>query len=374
MSMLHTSGRNIVDVNGKPVVLRGFNLGGWFIMETWMAPTDSGGIPDTYGAIQKLDQRFGVATEQSLIRTYQQSWITTTDLDHIKAGGFNVIRVPIWWGQFFLLNNPTPSGWRPDAFTMLDWVIAQAAARGIYTVVDMHGVIGGESSNQDTGQQNNNSYWTNATEQANTLWMWTQIANHYKGNPNVAMYDAINEPMNAPNDAAVLTAYNNIYKTIRAADPAHIITLEATFDSWNLDSMPAPSLYNWTNVVYQLHQYQWSATAGAVKGGSDFVVSNVNAHAAWNVPVYVGEWQDFGTGASTWDYSINDYDNAGLSWSSWSYKTDGQLPDSWGYYDPTRGLPVPNLSTDSAATIAADWQQWTTSNCCALNTSIGMKP
>jgi endoglucanase len=372
--MLHTSGNKIVDASGKPVALRGFNLGGWFIIEAWMAPLDSGGLPDTYSGMQKLDQRFGVATEQSLIRTYQQSWITTTDLDNIKAGGFNLIRVPVWWGQFFLLNNPTPSGWRPDAFTMLDWVIAQAAARGIYTVVDMHGVIGGESTNQDTGQQNNNSYWTNTTEQANTLWMWTQIANHYKGNPNVAMYDAINEPVNAPNDTAVLTAYNNIYNTIRAADPQHIITLEATFDSWNLDSMPAPSQYNWTNVVYQLHQYQWSGTAGAVKGGSDFVVSNVNAHAAWNIPIYVGEWQDFSTGASTWDYSISDYDNAGLSWSSWSYKADGQLPDPWGYYDPTHGLPVPNLSTDSAATIAADWQQWTTSNCCVLNTAIGMKP
>src|SRR5579883_3502717 len=103
--MLHTSGRNIVDASGNVVQLRGFNLGGWFIMEKWMAPLDSGSLPDTYSVIQTLDSRFGVATEQSLIATYQQSWITTTDLDNIKNAGFNVVRVPVWWGQFYPINN-----------------------------------------------------------------------------------------------------------------------------------------------------------------------------------------------------------------------------------------------------------------------------
>jgi hypothetical protein len=89
----------------------------------------------------------------------------------------------------------------------------------------------------------------------------------------------------------------------------------------------------------------------------------------------VGEWQDFNTGAATWQHSINDYDNAGLSWSSWSYKaSSGLYPDTWGYYDAKSWPPTPNLSTDSAATIAADWQQWKTSTSFTLNTSLGMKP
>src|SRR5579872_4870400 len=81
LSMLHTSGRSIVNANGTVVQLQGVNLGGWFIMEKWMCPLDSGSLPDTYSVMQTLDNRFGVATEQSLIKTYQQSWITTTDLD-----------------------------------------------------------------------------------------------------------------------------------------------------------------------------------------------------------------------------------------------------------------------------------------------------
>ena len=98
MSMLHTSGRSIVNANGTVVPLQGVNLGGWFIMEKWMSPLASeSSLPDTYSVMQELDTRFGVATEQSLMRTYQQSWITTTDLDNIKNAGFNVVRVPVWW-------------------------------------------------------------------------------------------------------------------------------------------------------------------------------------------------------------------------------------------------------------------------------------
>src|SRR5215831_860364 len=79
LSLLRTRGTDIVDTNGVVVHLNGVNLGGWFIMEKWMCPLDSGSVTDTYSAIQELDSRFGVATEQSLIRTYQTNWITSVD-------------------------------------------------------------------------------------------------------------------------------------------------------------------------------------------------------------------------------------------------------------------------------------------------------
>ena len=77
-----------------------------------MSPLDSSGLPDEYGVIQTLDNRFGVAEEQSLIKTFQQNWITLQDIENIKAEGFNVIRVPVWWGDFETLQGQ----WRSDAF------------------------------------------------------------------------------------------------------------------------------------------------------------------------------------------------------------------------------------------------------------------
>lgn len=372
MSMLHASGLNIVNANGQVVPLRGVNLGGWFIMEKWMAPLDSTNLPDTYSVIQKLDSRFGVATEQSLITAYQQSWITTTDLDNIQASGFNLVRVPVWWGQFYPLANVSNSSWRADAFTELDWLVNAAAQRGIYVIIDMHGVVGSQSTSQDTGQQKSNKYWTSTADQTNTAYMWQQIAAHYNGNATVAGYDLINEPTGAPNTSSVWTAYNSLYNTVRAADPNHIIIMEGAFGSWDWNMLPPPSQYGWTNVVYEMHEYQFNGTTAQVERGSDNQVTDFKNHASWNVPGWIGEFNDMYNDASVWLYSINDYDNAGLSWSMWSYKAANALnPTFWGYFGPTFMPPTPNITAASAATIKSDWQQWTTTNAFTKNMLLG---
>src|SRR5208282_2522159 len=238
LSLLHTSGTSIVNASGAIVQLKGLNLGGWFVMEPWMCPADSGGLPDTYSIITELDSRFGVTTEQSLIKTYQTNWITIADLNNITNGGFNCVRAPVWWGNFYSITNTTSSGWRSDAFAVLDWLVTNCASRGIYVVIDMHGVVGGQSTSDDTGQQNRNQYWTNSIDQSETAYMWTQIATHYKGNSTVAGYDLINEPDNAPSTATVWAAYTNLYTTVRAVDTSHIIIIEGTFGNWNWSMLP----------------------------------------------------------------------------------------------------------------------------------------
>ena len=112
---------------------------------------------------------------------------------NIKSAGFNTVRVPVWWGQFYPINNISNSGWRADAFTELDWLVNAAAAQGLYVIIDMHGAVGGQSTSDDTGQANQNAYWSNGNNQGNTAYMWWQIANHYNGNPTVAGYDLLNE-------------------------------------------------------------------------------------------------------------------------------------------------------------------------------------
>lgn len=372
LSLLHTSGRNIVNANGTVVPLRGVNLGGLFVMEQWMAPLDSGFTPnDTYGVMKTLDSRFGVATEQSLINTYQDSWITDSDLDNIKNAGFNVIRVPVWWGQFYTIANQTPSGWRGDAFRKLDLIVNSAAARGIYVVIDMHGVVGSQTNSDDTGQQNVDAYWSNSTDQTETTYMWQQIANHYKGNTTVAGYDLLNEPNGAPNDSAVISAYVSLYNTVRTADPGHMIFIEGAFDQWNWSMLPNPSSEGWTNVVYSQHAYPPGnpAAASTSDAQADGQVSDFNNHSNYNVPGFIGEFTAYDVGAAAWQYTINDYNNAGLSWALWTYKA--RAGGAWGYYTLTGNPPIPNVYNDSSSTIASDWQQWTTAGAFTLNSKLG---
>jgi endoglucanase len=373
LPLLHAGGTSIANASGNVVLLKGLNLGGWFIMEPWMCPADSGGLPDTYSIISELDQRFGVVTEQGLIRTYQTNWITTADLDNLKNEGFNCVRMPVWWGNFYPINNTTSSGWRSDAFTVLDWLVTNCAARGIYVVIDMHGVIGGQGTSDDTGQQNQNTFWTNSVQQAETAYMWSQIASHYRSNSAVAGYDLINEPDGVSTPSIVWNVYSNLYDTIRAVDPTHMIIMEGTFGNWNWSMLPNPSTFGWTNIVYSMHEYKFGGSVAQIEAGSDSQVTDFNNHKSWNVPDYIGEWNDMGQGAACYDYSINDYTTNGMSWCMWAYKaTSGLVPNGWGWYDPTYWPTTPNVSTDSAATISNDWQQWRTTVSFGVNSTVGL--
>src|SRR5579871_3792157 len=224
---LEASGTVIRDGHGTgdPVLLQGTNLGGWLVTEGWMTPRDSSGLPDEYAVRQTLTDRFGAATADSLINTYENNWITPEDLDNIKALGMNVIRVPFWYRN---LQNEDGT-WRADAFEQLDRIVGDAWARGLYTILDFHGVVGGQSTAESTGKVRSGAeFWGDATDQARTLAIWQAIAAHFVGNPGVAGYDLMNEPTAAPSRTTLWTMYDRMYRAIRAVDPDHIVIMEGT--------------------------------------------------------------------------------------------------------------------------------------------------
>ncbi|MGD0058154.1 MAG: cellulase family glycosylhydrolase [Verrucomicrobiia bacterium] len=361
---LKANGRSIRNGhgNGDVVPLHGANFGAWLIMEGWMCPMDSSGLPDNYSVISELDSNFGVATEQSLIRTYQYNWVVTNDLDKIRALGMNLVRVPFWWGDVETLSG----AWRTDAFDRMDWVVSNAWQRGIYTILDFHGVPGGQSTSQDTGQENQNAYWTNAADQVATAMIWSNIAAHYVGNPAVAAYDLMNEPSGAPTQLAIWYMYTNLYQVVRSVDPDHICLMEGCWSgtgtngaslNWQWDVLPPPSMFGWSNVVYSMHSY--AGSTGAVTNEVRKQTGDFASHYSWNVPDYIGEFQAYGAG-SCWQYTITNYDAYGINWSTWTYKaTAGTVPNSWGIYDPNSNgtPPTPNIQTSTSATISNDWAQ-----------------
>ncbi len=370
---LKTSGINIRNGHGAGdiVPLRGINLGGWLVMEAWMVPMNSTtNLPDNYSALQTLDGGFGVTNEQSLIRTFQDAWITTNDLDTIKAMGMNVVRLPIWWANLETLGGT----WRTDAFDRIDWLVTNAWQRGIYTIIDLHGVPGGQSFDQSTGQINQNQYWTNTNDQSRTTIIWQNIAAHFTGNPAVAGYDLINEPQGAPSSNAFWAAYNSLYLAIRAIDPDHIILMEGTWGSWNWSMLPNPAVFGWQNVVYEMHEYQWgdSGDATGIMAGVDNQVSDFKNHQSWNVPALIGEFNEFSAGSDPsipWKYAVQQFDSNNISWTAWTYKAiNGGVPNDWGLFNPTGNWPpAPNLQSDSSTTISNDWTLWSTTTAFGIN-------
>jgi len=373
---LKVVGRDIRDGRGKgsAVVLRGTNLGSWLVMEGWMCPMDSSGLKDDFSVREMLIRRFGEEGKDKLLAAYQDNWITETDLDNIAAMGMNVVRLPFWYR-----NLETERGkWRRDAFRRMDWLVDKAWRRGIYTILDLHGAPGGQSDGGTTGRVRKKKskgpgpeLWTKKANLLRTTRIWQRVAAHYKGKAAVAAYDLLNEPTGAPNRKTLWATYHRLYKAIRAVDPDHIITVEGCWGGhvdgqymgWGWRVLPPPRTARWTNVLYQVHSYEWDwNNLDKQIRNVDAQVADLRAHKAWNVPCFMGEFNPMGQ-EKAWKYAIEQYSAHGMSWAVWSWKAiHGSGSDSWGVYNPRQPLPPkPDIQNDSAEAVREKWSRWGTS-------------
>lgn len=332
-------------------------------------------VSDEFNTRRRLTERFGAATADGLMNGYHDTWIQAGDLDNIKNMGMNVVRVPIYWQV--LMNTDGTMKSDSAAFRKLDWVITESSNRGLYVILDLHGTPGAHCPWQSCGQAGSNQLWTNATYQNWTVQIWQRIAARYRGNPAVAAYDLLNEPlvsMGAGETAAQVRQkfdfYDRLYDAVRGVDPDHIIMVAAFFGFGQ--ALP-PSTYGWTNVVYQTHHYNfgqandWNAQNNLIEAGINDLTTY---QQQWNVPVYAGEFwfSSYNDLFGKWLSALNAHD---ISWTNWAYKNknspssageDG-VPNgiNWGFYLNNTN-PIPDLNNDSAATISSKWNNFGTSN------------
>ncbi len=342
---------------GTPLMLRGVNLGGWLIQENWMCPIE--GADNEWAnlnTVEVLEERgFSAGEIEALFGIYRDNWLTEADLDRIAAAGCNVVRVPFWYRNFM---KNEQGDWIDDnldaidGFRRLDWVIAEAKERGMYVILDMHGVPGGQSFNHSCGTLGSNKIYSDPTCRQAMKKLWVTIAERYKNESAVAAYDIMNEPHN--NDEAYREdpawrdiwspqsweEYNAVYdemiEAIRAVDPVHVITVEGI---WRVSNLPKPEKAGWSNMMYQVHLYDDTTTfRGLAKQMSLYA-------GLYGVAGYVGEF------SNPDGYEICEAND--LHWTSWTYKGGKGFYGDWFWYYGSPEAVDPY--TDDYDTIARKW-------------------
>ena len=352
---LTTKGQNIVNQKGEKVQLKGVNLGAWMIWEGWLCPYEDD--LDHYTVLEVLTERFGEEKAYELFNTYMDNWITEYDLDEIKKMGFNCVRVPFWFRNFYYDDNGRKilddnGEWD---FSRLDWVVSECSERELYVVLDMHGAVGYQSDAPHNGKKGSVGLYAD-TEQGEryrelTDELWTAIALRFKDEPAVAMYDLLNEPMCDVEAGEIERRINNemiysrLYDTIRAVDDKHIITMEAI---WTAIALPMAWAKGWNNVVYQVHFYN----------NSNFIFNLF----AWftkfiyaDVPMLMGEF--YPHQQTTWENCFNTLDSANYSWFLWTYKATGHgmWESDWCLRGSKDGFHRVYVYNDSYEEIARKW-------------------
>ena len=391
---LTVNGRKLYNKKGEEIQLKGVNLGAWLVREDWLNPDDvtvkkweemdeeeratyngilysdlseeNKKIYDPYHGkkydgemvYDVLEKRFGREKAQELLNIFYDNWITEWDLDNIKEKGFNCVRVPFWYRNFYYDDKGTKildenNEWD---FSRLDWVVEECRERGLYVILDMHGAVGSQSDAPHSGRGYGGAQLYAQNEQGEeyrklTKELWTAIAERFNGNPAVAMYDLLNEPMCDVQCTEIERRVKNewiygiLYDTVRAVDEEHIITMEAI---WTGFALPKTFLKGWKNVVYQVHFYN----------NNDFIFNfflllTMFLHP--NVPLMVGEF--YPHDKTTWNNCFSTMNKLNYSWMLWTYKATGHgmWSSDWCMYGAKNGFYRADIFNGSYEKIAEAW-------------------
>lgn len=98
---LSTSGTEILNELGEPVLLRGIGLGGWMVQEGYMLQTSGFANPqhEIRATIQEL---IGEEATDEFYAAWLQNHARKSDIDSLKAWGFNSVRLPMHYNLYTL--------------------------------------------------------------------------------------------------------------------------------------------------------------------------------------------------------------------------------------------------------------------------------
>ena len=180
-SFLHAQGQSIVNEKGDPIRLRGLGLGNWLLPEGYM--WNFGNQADRPRRIEKLiEDLLGPAEAKRFWQEYRANYIADADLERMAALGFNSVRPAI--NSRVLLAQANPPVYSEEGFALLDHLIAQSKARGIYVILDMHAAPGGQTGqNIDDSEEDEPELFMDAACQDQLVALWTTIARRYKDEP-----------------------------------------------------------------------------------------------------------------------------------------------------------------------------------------------
>lgn len=394
-------GTKIIDENGKPIGLYGTNLGGWFVQESWLVPTDVG---STYGQIDMmltLANRFGEDGMRELLDVYEDNWVSELDFKRIHELGLNCVRIPFSYLNFMNVIKKDGDEYvrtpyaelevDQNSFARLDWAIEMCKKYKLYAILDMHGAVGSQSGNDHTGDiayPNSGQMWNKdeigETCRAKTKELWQFIANRYKDESVVVAYDLLNEPgiksggTQSTSSQFCQDYFDELYRAIRQIDKNHIITIESCWSSFEL---PAPKTYGWENVIYQYHHYNWAS--GNVANSiyySSLIEQNHFATTLldYNVPVLIGEFNAWGdshsdktaitsdqTDEQAMSGAIELYCALGWNFTTWNFKHTASH-SSWGLFNYRTDIDnmweQANYMTMSKDKIAKIWERHNSQN------------
>ncbi len=302
-------GKEIVDPGGKPLLLRGINLGNWLVPEGYMFRFDSTTSPRMINAV--ISEMVGPERAREFWAMFRDAYITADDIHAIRRQGFNSVRVPFNWRLFAF--EEQANAWTDTGFSYLDRVIRWCRNDSLWVILDMHCAPGGQTGDNIDDSWGYPFLFDSPEEQDRTAHIWRNIAARYKDEPIVLGYDLLNEPIPHFVDVDRLNPklepfYRKVVAAIRQVDRNHLIILGGA--QWDTNFKVFGPPFD-DKLIYTFHKY-WCAT------GQEVVQEYVDYRDRYNVPIWLGE---SGENTDGWIEAFRGLlERNNIGWCFWPYK------------------------------------------------------
>jgi aryl-phospho-beta-D-glucosidase BglC (GH1 family) len=303
-----TQGKQILTPDGKPIILKGINIGNWLVPEGYMFKFKNTTSPRLINNL--LLELIGPEETKKFWEAFRNNYITKEDISFIKKSRFNSIRIPFNFRLFVQEDTGIFTG---PGFDMLDSVINWCKEEQLWAILDMHCAPCGQ-----TGDNIDDSWgypFLFESEECKSLVveLWKKIAERFKDEKIIIGYDLLNEPIATYFDADKLNPlleplYKEIVKEIRTVDINHLIFLGGA--QWNSNFKIFGPPFD-SKLVYTFHKY-WTATDESV------IQDYIDFRNRYNVPIWMGE---SGENTNQWIEEFrNTLERNEIGWCFWPYK------------------------------------------------------
>lgn len=337
---VRVEGKSFVAPDGKPLLLRGINLGNWLLPEGYMWHFKKTGSPRQIENV--VAELVGDVAAAEFWRQWYDTYITREDLALIRRAGFNSVRIPLNWRLF--VSERAPFELEGPGWALLDRAIGWCRDEKLYVVLDLHGAPGGQTGANIDDSRGRPLLFDDPAAQALTIRLWEKLARRYRDETWVLGHDLLNEPIADYHDQSsynprLAEFYRRIVPAVRAVDPHHVIFLAGA--QWNTQfEVLGPPPANDANVAYTCHLY-WAEP----------VQKSIQRYLDWREktdrPMWLGET---GENQDEWIAQFRALLEAhDIGWCFWPYKkmdatscvASFPRPDDWAaivaYAETPRG-------------------------------------